>query len=338
MRVLIAARHRYPAQRDDATGPSPRPLASNAPGHMQDLLARGLAELGHEVHYLLRSGADAPLPAEVHATRSLRVDVDVFHDVEVPGRPWVSTVHAHRPPCVYFARYRGGELLPPAAPDATTPYRLPPGAVCVSRALARALGGTRWVHNGIDPGDYVFSETKGGYLLFMAAMQGPAMADLHRRKGLDVALGAASDAGAELVVAGTAREAAVTAQVAHMCRRAGARYVGDVRGARRAELLAGARALLFPTRMVEGFGLVMAEALMSGTPVIASDSGACPELIDPDVGFVCRDREAVRRAIEDADAIEPAACRRKAVRDFHYRQMAAGYVREYERELGRSPA
>ena len=46
--------------------------------------------------------------------------------------------------------------------------------------------------------------------------------------------------------------------------------VGDVRGIQKARLFAGAKALLFPTRLNEAFGLVIAEALMSGTPVKCS--------------------------------------------------------------------
>lgn len=44
-----------------------------------------------------------------------------------------------------------------------------------------------------------------------------------------------------------------------------------------AELLAGAHALLFPS-LYEGFGLPVLEAMASGTPVIASNRGAIPEV------------------------------------------------------------
>jgi len=104
-------------------------------------------------------------------------------------------------------------------------------------------------------------------------------------------------------------------------------------GERKAELLAGARALLFPTQFNEAFGLVIAEALMSGTPVITSDKGACPELVSDDVGFVCSSMDEYVEAFEDLDLISPAACRAKAERDFHYLGMARAYVHEYEREI-----
>ena len=76
---------------------------------------------------------------------------------------------------------------------------------------------------------------------------------------------------------------------------------------------------------------------MSGTPVICSDKGACPELITPDVGFVCRtDRDYVA-ALRNVVNISPRACREKAMREFHYKRMAADYVSEYEKELAAHP-
>ena len=96
---------------------------------------------------------------------------------------------------------------------------------------------------------------------------------------------------------------------------------------------AGAKALLFPTQWNESFGLVMAEALMSGTPVISSSNGACPELITPDVGWICNGPEDYARAILRAHEVAPAKCREKAMRDFHYRRMAVEYVVKYEQFL-----
>jgi glycosyltransferase involved in cell wall biosynthesis len=119
-----------------------------------------------------------------------------------------------------------------------------------------------------------------------------------------------------------------------MCQAAGATYVGDVRGIEKAKLFAGARALLFPTKLNEAFGLVVAEALMSGTPVICSNNGACPEIVSPEAGFICRERQDYLDAIDRLETIQPEACRTRAMRDFHYLRMAADYVGEYLAEAG----
>jgi glycosyltransferase involved in cell wall biosynthesis len=199
--------------------------------------------------------------------------------------------------------------------------------VFVSRSLARLYGSERYVYNGIDPSGYVYADRKEDYYLFMSSM------DWAFEKGLDTALALAADLGFRLVVAGTSGEHAVIQKIDELCSRAGAKYVGDVRGETKAKLLAGAQALLHPTRLYEGFGLVMAEALMSGTPVICSDCGACPEIISPEVGFVCRQEGDYRSAVERVTEISSRACREKAMQKYHYHRMAEGFVREYEAEI-----
>jgi glycosyltransferase involved in cell wall biosynthesis len=333
VRVLLHGRHRYPARRDDGTGLEPRPHPSGAPAHVTDLLARGLAEEGHDVRYLLPAGWDEAPPGGVTPVVAPDADADVFHNVRVDGRPWVVTVHGHRPPGAYYDRATATGLEPSPDRRAEPPYELPPNGICVSRTLAETFGSGRWVHNGVDPDELDFAESKGEHLLFMAGMQGPSIPDIWRHKGLDVALDLRRELGFDLVVAGTVRERAVGREIAAMCRDAGARYVGDVRGPAKSELLATARGLLFPTRLHEGCPLVVIEAMMSGTPVVASDRGACTELVTSDVGFVCGDRADYADAVGRLGEIDPGACRDRALRDFHYRRMAAGYVGEYEREL-----
>ena len=97
-------------------------------------------------------------------------------------------------------------------------------------------------------------------------------------------------------------------------------------------LLAGARALLFPTTVNEAFGLVMVEALLSGTPVICSDRGACPEIISEEVGFVCGDEADYLGALREVGHLSRRRCREWALSRFDYRRMVREYLLEYERE------
>src|SRR6185503_3857152 len=65
------------------------------------------------------------------------------------------------------------------------------------------------------------------------------------------------------------------------------RYVGEADATTKRELLAGADALLFPIEWDEPFGLVMVEALSSGTPVIGFRRASVPEVVDDGrTGFV----------------------------------------------------
>jgi glycosyltransferase involved in cell wall biosynthesis len=139
-----------------------------------------------------------------------------------------------------------------------------------------------------------------------------------------------------LVIAGTGQDFESINRVKEMCKGIDARYVGDVRGREKAELLAGAKGFLFPTKLDEAFGLGMVEALMSGTPVICSDRGACPEIISSDVGFVCRDENDYATAIQNIASISAPACRDKAMKEYHYLRMASDYVAEYQKEIDRN--
>jgi glycosyltransferase involved in cell wall biosynthesis len=85
--------------------------------------------------------------------------------------------------------------------------------------------------------------------------------------------------------------------------------------------------------MNEAFGLPVAEALMSGTAVIASDKGAMPELLTSAGGFVCADESAYLDAVANIGRIAPQDCRQLALERFHYLGMARAYVKEYQREI-----
>ena len=324
MRVLLSSEHRYPAFGEVGSGPHPRAYPSGSGFWIHDLIMKGLAELGHEVFYLLPGGGHGPLPDGAQIVSQPVWDADMLHTIsdrdealvnewQARGRPWVTTCHMDM-------RTRGFAQRP------TTE-----NWIFVSRTLARLHNRTRYVLNGVDPAACIYSEKKQEYILFMSSM------DWEMKKGLDIALSLAARFRFRLVVAGTGNNYKRIVRIQTLCRQIGAHYVGDVRGKRKAELLAGAKAFLFPTRVDEAFGLGMAEALMSGTPVICSDKGACPELISPDVGFVCRDDRDYVTALRSIGSISPKACREKAMREFHYQRMAADYVSEYEKEIAARP-
>lgn len=322
MRLLLSSDHRYPAFREVGSGLHPKEYPSGSGYLVHDLLARGLAELGHDVFYLVREGADEPSPPGVTLVSRPIANADILHIIsdrdahlvrerEASRKPWVATCHLD-------LKARGLERSP------TTE-----NWIFVSRTLAQLMGRDRYVWNGINPSEYVFSETKDDYLLFMSTM------DWGTKKGLDVVLNLSKVLGFKLVVAGTGENYERIRNVQEMCREVNAEYVGDVRGKAKAELLAGAKAFLFPTKVDEAFGLGMVEALMSGTPVICSDRGACPEIIPADVGFVCRDMADYVSAVDKIDEISPLTCRETAMKNYHYLKMSANYVTEYEKELSK---
>ena len=76
MRVLLSSIHQYPAASSIGVGLNPKPFPSGSAFSIHDLLAKGLAELGHDVIYLLPKGASKPLPAGVTLVSEPRHDVD----------------------------------------------------------------------------------------------------------------------------------------------------------------------------------------------------------------------------------------------------------------------
>ena len=318
MRILLAAPHRYPAFDQHGSGLEPKAYPSGSGYHLHDLLAKGLAEEGHEVFYYVAKGFGAPLPDGVTPMDKLRSDIDLFHaPIGPPG--FAESVAAapglDRKPAVYTCHMKEeGRIATPSW-------------IFVSRSLAKAFGCDRFVLNGIDPANLIFSATKQDYLLFLGSM--------HRAvdKGLTQALELSRSSGFRLIVAGTGLDRSTVEYVSGLCAAAKAEYVGDVRGEKKAELLTSAKAVLFPSRLHEGCPLAIIEALMSGTPVISARCGGTVEILTPETGFLCDTEAEWSAAVDRLHEISPARCRAHALENFHYRRMVRDYEREYLREI-----
>lgn len=318
MRVLLASSHRYPASGVNGSGLHPREYPSGSGYHLHDLLAQGLAEAGHEVFYHLAGPTDLPLPRGVTLVHDSIPDVDIYHaPIGPPGfaESILDLAVQRSRPCLLTCHMKEDGRIPRS------------NWVFVSRTLAREYHATRVVLNGIDPSEFIFSEVKQDYLLFMAAMNKAI------EKGLDLALSVSRSTRSRLIVAGTGLDYETIQRVSELCHGAGAEYLGDVRGMRKAELLAGARAVLFPSRLNEGCPLVILEAMVSGTPVISSRGGGTAEIVTPETGFLCDSDEEWITALSRVSEISPRRCREIALEKYHYRRMVRDYLREYRREL-----
>jgi glycosyltransferase involved in cell wall biosynthesis len=95
--------------------------------------------------------------------------------------------------------------------------------------------------------------------------------------------------------------------------------------------------VLVPIRWDEPFGLVMAESMACGTPVVAYRRGAAPEIVvDGRTGYLVEPGNlgAFARATEAVDVIDPADCRTRIEEEFSAARMVERYVALYERLLG----
>jgi glycosyltransferase involved in cell wall biosynthesis len=117
------------------------------------------------------------------------------------------------------------------------------------------------------------------------------------------------------------------------------RWIGSVGEAARNELVAAARATVFPLRWEEPGGTAVVESLALGTPVIGYRRGCLPELVDHGrTGLLtdADDEDALVAQLHAADTLSTAECRREAARRFTPAVMAECYLRMYETVLART--
>ena len=101
--------------------------------------------------------------------------------------------------------------------------------------------------------------------------------------------------------------------------------------AEKLELVGGSFALLNPMQWAEPFGLVMIEALATGTPVVATPVGSAPELVaDGVTGYLRVSRPQLAAALLAAPQLDRTICRDTAVRRFSSERMVAEHVKLYE--------
>jgi glycosyltransferase involved in cell wall biosynthesis len=202
-------------------------------------------------------------------------------------------------------------------------------AVAISRrqraAAPPSLRISAVIPNPIDAGAWPYVEEKDDYLLWLGRMT--------EVKGPHRAIAAARAAGARLVLAGpvqTGEERFFADEVEPHIDDDAVRHVGEVGGDEKKHLFANARALLMPIRWDEPFGIVMIEALASGTPVIAFPEGAAADIvIDGRNGFLVDDEPAMAQAVSRLGAIDPAACRAGVVDRYGVERVTAAYESVY---------
>lgn len=113
-------------------------------------------------------------------------------------------------------------------------------------------------------------------------------------------------------------------------------YLGEADHAQKDALMGGAIATLFPITWREPFGLVMAESMAVGTPVIALPLGSAPEVIaHGKSGFLCNNVDECVRAIDKAAKLDRRAVRDYVTQNFSVQHMVDGYEAVYQQLLAK---
>jgi glycosyltransferase involved in cell wall biosynthesis len=309
-------------------------------------LAQGLTDLGHrvtvyatgdsEVAGELRHCFDGPAwpPDERTERRHARF---AWKDIASDPEPY-DVVHMHQaqalrgygsvpyPKALTVHHCRVDELVRQYCDHPDVAY------VAISRRqaeLSPEISFARVVHHGLDPARYELGDGDGGYVAFLGRFA--------REKAPHLAIDAARAAGIPVRLGGAPHEAPGYREYfecemrPRLAQPGGVEWLGELGHWQKARLLAGARALLFPLDWEEPFGLVMIEAMLVGTPVIAFARGSAPEVVEDGLtGWVVRDAHEMAACIGRLHRIDRARCRARAVERWSTKRMAKEYCALYE--------
>jgi len=261
-------------------------------------------------------------------------DFSVYTPIRVPrGRPVGITVHHLTAPTArdrwgaplgsLIDRVERGLLRRASILSADSEYTAEGVRARVSAATPVLLIG-----NAVDDALFAIRRSEQDYLLYLGRL------DVFQ-KGLDVLIDAMARLAAQgsaprLLIAGRGRGVdELRGMVAEAGLQQRVEVLGAVSDERRQELLEGALAVVMPSRF-EGFGLVAVEAMAAGAPVISSDAGSLPEVMDRGragvmlpAGDPVALAEAMQRVVSDPghrQRLSDAARRRAA--DFSWRSIA----------------
>jgi len=192
------------------------------------------------------------------------------------------------------------------------------------------------VYNGIDVDSFPYAEMKDDYLLFLSRIS--------IDKAPHLAVEVAKRLGEKLIIAGKVDPNPMDQEyfhtnVAPLVDGKQIQFFGEANSVQKRKLYSKARCLVIPLCWEEPFGLVMAEAMACGTPVVAFRRGAAAEVVAHDrTGFLVDDLDSMVEAVRRADQIDPRLCRRHVAEKFGPDKMANGYLRLYQQILQRAPA
>lgn len=223
---------------------------------------------------------------------------------------------------------------PLGCPDISSAYEAVPEMplISISESQRRPNPGWNWaatIHHGVPADIYTAGGGEGGYLAFIGRL-GP-------HKQPHAAISIALRSGNRIKLAGPTHPVDVpyaNQSLAPHVLDPMVEFVGELDDAGKNPFLGQAKALLFPIAWEEPFGLVMIEAMATGTPVIAYRRGAVPEVVEDGVtGFIVDTEDEAVAAVGRLGELDRAIIRRRFDERFSARRMAADHIELYWRQL-----
>ncbi len=183
----------------------------------------------------------------------------------------------------------------------------------------------RVIYNGIDLSHFKFNPKGGSHFVWIARM--------NKHKGVENAIAAAEKLGVRLFLASRIDPTQVkyfkTYIKPHLNEKI--KYVGELTENQLSDFYGPAKACLYPIEWEEPFGLVVAESMACGTPVIAYRRGSMPELIeDGKTGFVVDSNlDLLVEAMKKVDSIDRTHVRKHVEKKFSKERMVDNYEKAY---------
>jgi len=183
----------------------------------------------------------------------------------------------------------------------------------------------RVIYNGIDLSHFKFNPKGGEHFVWIARM--------NKHKGVGNAIAAAEKLGVKLLLAGRIDPTQVkyfeTYIKPHLNEKI--KYVGELTEQQLSDFYGPAKACLYPIEWEEPFGLIVAESMACGTPVIAYRRGSMPELIkDGKTGFVVESNlDLLIEAMKKVNQIDRALVRKRVEERFSKERMVDDYEKTY---------
>lgn len=315
-----------------------------------DNLARGLSARGHHVvvftvgastcpverrqlydQPVAPLGQSVPEAAHVLAAYDALRDVDIIHDHTVLGPLLAQRSPFPTPPVVTTNH---GTFTSQTRPIFREIARTA-AVIAISHDQASRAGDVpiaAVIHHGVDLDVYRPGPCVDDHVVFIGRMSPD--------KGVDRAVQIARAAGRPLRIVTKMREAEEVAYYEDSVRpmlSATDPEPEELPLLERIAVLQSAAALVNPVSWPEPFGLVMAESLAAGTPVVATPVGSAPEIVtDRVTGFLCASDALAVEAVRGVESIDRHACRVDAERRFSLQRMAADHERLYRTVLDRS--
>lgn len=178
------------------------------------------------------------------------------------------------------------------------------------------------VYNCVDTEKYIFNPTPEDYLLMVGT--------IGRHKNQKEAIAVAKELGMKLVLAGKIRDQDYYEEIKKDIDGEQIKLIGEIDFTSKLKLYQNAKAFLFPILWNEPFGLVMIEAMACGTPVVAFEHGAIPEVVKDGInGFAVEDHSQMVEAVKKINSIDRQNCRKYVEDNFTIEKM----VDKYEKAL-----